>query len=573
MSRAVANVNILSDTFENWLLSTNELLHSLSTEILTANSTVADTGNATISRTAQLWGTFGTNNVIVTNQLRGGNVNGSYTDLTVSTNVSISNTSLANLQVRISNSSSVTYINPLGGYFGSTSSNSVVNTSSIIIQSSATVNSVLIPTSLKISNLTTNSTMTSVSFVTGNTVVNTVIIQLGANVVLTPSSLTIGNSTVNTYITAATIDTDGTLAVLGAATLSNTLGVTGATTLSNTLGVTGLSSLNGGMNTTTGNASIAFNVGANVNLTVDKINVGNSTVNSYITAATIETDGTLAVLGTATLSNTLTVAGLSSLNGAMNTTTANASVAVNIGANVNLTTARINVGNSTVNSYITSTAIETDGTLAVLGAATLSNTLGVTGATTLSNTVGVTGLSSLNGGMNTTTANASVGVNIGSNVVITTSSLTVGNSTVNSAITSTTIATDGTLDVASTATIGGAVTIETDYVIDVNSIANVGDNTLPRTIFSFPAATYSSGKFTVQIKNSGNTQISEMVLAHNLTTAYVTTYGTVSSPQAANGSVSLLGTFAANVNGSNVDLLINQVISNSAVKVVAHLIK
>jgi hypothetical protein len=64
-----------------------------------------------------------------------------------------------------------------------------------------------------------------------------------------------------------------------------------------------------------------------------------------------------------------------------------------------------------------------------------------------------------------------------------------------------------------------------------------------------------------------------LVLAHDGTNAYVSTYGTVASPAAANGSVSPLGTFTANVNGANVELLFTQTIASSAAKVVAHLIK
>ena len=39
MSRQVANVDIITDSFEVWLLKSNELLHALSTEIITANTT------------------------------------------------------------------------------------------------------------------------------------------------------------------------------------------------------------------------------------------------------------------------------------------------------------------------------------------------------------------------------------------------------------------------------------------------------------------------------------------------------------------------------------------------------
>jgi len=200
----------------------------------------------------------------------------------------------------------------------------------------------------------------------------------------------------------------------------------------------------------------------------------------------------------------MTVAGLGTFNAALNTTTANASVAMNVGANVNLTTTRINVGNSTVNTAITSTAIDTDGTLAVLGATTLSNTLSVTG----------------------------------------------------------------------TSSFGNAVTIQNEYVIQVSANADLGATTgTALLIYDFPKATYSTGKLTVQIKNGTSTQISEMVLAHNGTDAYVSVYGTVASPQAANSGVSPLGTYTAAINNANVELKFIQTTANSSTKVVANLIK
>ena len=56
MARNIANVQIVTDNFESWVLKTNELLNSLSTEIITANATYANTGNTAAPRTAQLIG-------------------------------------------------------------------------------------------------------------------------------------------------------------------------------------------------------------------------------------------------------------------------------------------------------------------------------------------------------------------------------------------------------------------------------------------------------------------------------------------------------------------------------------
>ena len=98
---------------------------------------------------------------------------------------------------------------------------------------------------------------------------------------------------------------------------------------------------------------------------------------------------------------------------------------------------------------------------------------------------------------------------------------------------------------------------------------NIGATLGPVLIYRFPKSSFSTAKFEVQVKN-GNTQISELVLAHdNESNAFVTTYGTVSS----NGAPSPLGTFSANTDTANVNLYLVQTVAASAVKVIAHLIK
>jgi hypothetical protein len=82
---------------------------------------------------------------------------------------------------------------------------------------------------------------------------------------------------------------------------------------------------------------------------------------------------------------------LTATSGAAITGIANVSSKLNVGANVNLSTTKITVGTSSVNTAITSSGIDADGTLAVGGAATLSSTLGVTGAATMSSSANVVG--------------------------------------------------------------------------------------------------------------------------------------------------------------------------------------
>ena len=110
MSRSVANVDVITDSFEIWLLETNELLHALSTEIITANTTYANTGNTVFPRTAQLYGTFGANNLVVKDWMKGGNVNGDFANLMISTNTVLSNTTATEIRLEVANGSSNSFM-------------------------------------------------------------------------------------------------------------------------------------------------------------------------------------------------------------------------------------------------------------------------------------------------------------------------------------------------------------------------------------------------------------------------------------------------------------------------------
>jgi hypothetical protein len=73
MARSVANVDILTDTFNTWALRTNEVIQAMNSEVLTANSTQGVTGSIASPRNALLYGTF-TANTLATNILSlGGN--------------------------------------------------------------------------------------------------------------------------------------------------------------------------------------------------------------------------------------------------------------------------------------------------------------------------------------------------------------------------------------------------------------------------------------------------------------------------------------------------------------------
>ena len=93
MARTVANLDVTSDTFQNWVNKTNELLYSLTTEIITGNSSISNTGTTLEPRKAQLIGRFGANTLVATNELRGGNVGDSgYALLTITSNTMVRQT-------------------------------------------------------------------------------------------------------------------------------------------------------------------------------------------------------------------------------------------------------------------------------------------------------------------------------------------------------------------------------------------------------------------------------------------------------------------------------------------------
>ena len=94
-------------------------------------------------------------------------------------------------------------------------------------------------------------------------------------------------------------------------------------------------------------------ISTSANLVVGSVSVGNSTVNSFVNSTSIVANGALlsSINATSIATGTLATARLPA--------TANISTAINIGANVNLTTSGISIGNSTVNNSITSTGITT----------------------------------------------------------------------------------------------------------------------------------------------------------------------------------------------------------------------
>ena len=259
----------------------------------------------------------------------------------------------------------------------------------------------------------------------------------------------------------------------------------------------------------------------------------------------------------------------------------------------------VNIATDTFNGWVTQTnvllsalnnEIVTANTLAN-GSLTTGNAFvnGIFGANT------VTVPSALRGGnvqssgnLNITSAviiSGNVSVNTTSNTFVVNSTTTFSVQTANSYTNATNITLTGNTLTASANTVaftGNTITVDsvninsnlqirTDLGLFVVSNTDLGsDTTNPLEVLAFTKAGYSSGKITAQSKKGSNTQINECVVAHDTTTnvAQLTVYGTVQVPTSAN-----LGVYSATTNATHVSIRFKQTNANSAVKVVAHLIK
>ena len=315
--------------------------------------------------------------------------------------------------------------------------------------------------------------------------------------------------------------------------------------------------INGGLANVTSNVSVVTTntsiQAANTALKGGNVHI---TSNTQINAANIVVTGVSTVLSGTTLSitsNTDLVATTLNAN-AVVTVNGNTTVTANsipLRANSSLNTIFIS-GNGTVsNTTISGNTFTVVSNTSFSNTVAIAETLTVTKGATFSNVSNFVGLATV-ASANIVTANAAtlnvVDLNVSNSVNLT-----------------------ANLAVVGTTSLGGNTTIQNNYTIVVTSNTNLGTNTsLSRNVFSFSTADYSSAKITAQIKTLAgtNTQINEIVLAHDTITPFLTVYGTVSSPLGSN-----LGVFSTAINTGIVSLKFLQSAANSSVTVVAHLIK
>jgi uncharacterized protein involved in tellurium resistance len=531
-----------------------------------------------------------------------------------------SNTTLANTRIiSIANSTNTATITPISFNTGLFTANTIqitlganvtanaTNGGTIQVTGSADVgNTVANSSGVFVGNSLNSAEHTAIRFLategSNTTLANTRIISIANSIAtanIEPNAFTTGRFTANTIqislganVTANAIN-GGTIQITGSADVGNTVSNSSGTYVGNSLNASQLTAVRfftaEGANTTLANTriisiansiataniepnafktglftanTIQVSVGANVFANATTVLVGNATFNTVIG------NGSITALANLTVTATDYVRIVGAVNVSSNATFANT---LAVAGSTTLSNTLAVTGSTTLSNTLSVTgAANVLSTFGVGGAANLASTLGVVGATALANTLGVTGVTTL--GNNATVAGTLgvTGASTLSNTLTVTGSTTLSN-TLGVAGTTTI---SNTLSVSGTSTFGGAMTIKTEHVVDVFANGNLGATTASDLLmFEYPKADYSSAKLLIQLKNAGNTQISEVLLAHDTSSAQLTTYGTVSSPVSSNSGVSLLGTFSANVDTTNVRVYVKQTTASTAAKVVAQFIK
>jgi hypothetical protein len=375
MSRSVSNVAIPTDNFAQWLDKTNQLLYSLSTEIVTANSSA---NGAVTTGNAQVVGIFLANTLIASANIRGGNTSVS-ANLNITSNVIITGATVnttANLQSNNANTYFDADVFSIVG--GNTTHSSNLTISGTFVNSSANLQS---------NNVNTYFDADVLNLVGGNVVATSNVIVTGANVSITSTNVAITSNLNVTGIVAATGNTSfksnssvTVLTLSGNSTTSNAVFAGNDAFFSSNVKPTSNIQLLGNtdarwvLNANTGNFTGIITTSANVIPTTNAINLGTTTGRWVI------------------------VANSGSFSANVDVVSVNATTSANVGSNVSLSTSGVVVGNSTINTVANSSSI------------TISNSTFATVVNNSSVTIG--------GSYNTYAANGDLGTDTSSALLV-----------------------------------------------------------------------------------------------------------------------------------------------------------
>lgn len=399
---------------------------------------------------------------------------------------------------------------------------------------------------------------------------------VGANVVVNTTTVAVGNATVYTNTTAGQISLSGATInatnYSGTANNANNLGGAAPSAYVNT---TADYTVSGNINFTAANVNfINVNVGANVDVNTTSFFVGNTTVNTNITAGQVSISGVTVnstiYQGTANNANNLNGQSASFYTNATNITSGtlpdarlssaivNTSGAFTLGGAFTFQ-ANVTVGNSTVNVATTNSSITINaGNTAVLNGSSLAvgnatsnavvNTTGffVNGAAIYTNATNLTtgtlpdarlsaavvntsGNFTVSGNLNFTGANVNfVTAFSGANVYINTTSHFVGNATVNTNMT------------AGQISLSGVTINSTSYGGTANNATNLGGQSAS---FYTNATNITTGTLAVNVGGTGTTSyaVGDLLVANGTTSFRRLTVGSLGQVLQSNGTSIVYG--------------------------------
>jgi hypothetical protein len=481
-----SNTVLLGNSIGRFVLSANTGNFSGDVTI-TGNTTV---NNATLNGTVQTISgnvNFDSGTVFIdsaNNRLGIGTITPGVTlDVVGSANVSISvNSALLTVGGSfIANASGAYHTGVINAASHTVGTSTIVN--STYITSSGSANLTALDSTIRVGNSTVNAFVNStlVAIGTGNFSVGA---NVGANVSLTNTSILVGNSTVNSSITNSLVSVANSTSSANISPNSIVIGSFVANNLT--------------MNANNGNFAIGANVGANVSLSTSSIQVGNSTINLNANSTLVKvSDAT----STANLSSSSLTIGSAVVNSTVLTIgTGNFSTAANVGANVNLTTSTLQIGNSSVNTQVNSSVFST-------GTGTFSSGANVGANVNLSTVLISVGNSTINSTVNSTvvmTGTLIAGNSTQNTFVVNAAGVTLGNSTVN------TFLSIG----RATALACSAVTIEKIYALDATTYGLYSNVTTNNTTVTAARQTIGIQSFvtanTLNANATGGVQSSEI---------------------------------------------------------------
>jgi len=252
-------------------------------------------------------------------------------------------------------------------------------------------------------------------------------------------------------------------------------------------------------------------------LTPDRVSVGNSSVNTFLTPLAIETDGSLTVTGVSTLSG--------NVSSGNTTITGFANISSTLAAGNTSVSGTLATGNTTVTGFANVTTTLAAGNTTITGFANVSTTIfGGTSLTIGSDSFVVANTSALRVGNstvnniithnqikvgnNTVNSDLNAGVlNVGSNVSLNVSALKIGNSTVNVTVTSSTISIGNSsvnTQITANGIVGGSVSLSELNLteLSVANTINLGDNTDANTISLLARITNQANTTDISFGNS-----------------------------------------------------------------------